>query len=77
MIVVGAHYLPFIFLYGMCQFGLLAGLLIGGGIVISMYLPTKFALGGWVAAVVLLVFAFIGRSVALRQSGSGHLSSED
>jgi hypothetical protein len=77
MVVVGAHYLPFIFLYGMWQFGVLVGLLIGGGIVIGMYLPTTFALGGWFTAVVLLVFAFIGRSVALRQSGSGHLRSED
>ena len=32
MVVVGAHYLPFIFLYGMPQFGLLAGLLIAGGV---------------------------------------------
>ena len=31
MIVVGAHYLPFIFLYGMWQFGFLAGILISAG----------------------------------------------
>jgi hypothetical protein len=71
MIVVGAHYLPFIFLYGMWQFGVLAGLLIGGGIVMGMYQLNTFALGGWFAAAVLLVFAFIGRSVALRESGPG------
>ena len=32
MIIVGAHYLPFIFLYGMPQFGILAGLLIFGAV---------------------------------------------
>jgi len=44
---------------------------------IAFTLPTTFALGGWSTAVVLMVFAFIGRSVALRQSGSGHLRSEE
>jgi hypothetical protein len=40
MVVVGAHCLPFIHLYGMWQFGVLPGLLIGGGIVIGTYLPS-------------------------------------
>jgi hypothetical protein len=68
MIVVGANYLPFIFLYGMWQFGVLGGLLIGGGIIIGMYRSSTFALGGWFTALLLLLFASIGRRVALRQS---------
>jgi hypothetical protein len=64
MIALGSHYLPFIFLYGMWQFGGLAAVLIGSGIVIGMYLPTVFSLGGWSTAATLLVFAFIGRRVA-------------
>ena len=36
MIVVGTHYLPFIFLYGMWQFGVLAAVLIGGGVTIGL-----------------------------------------
>lgn len=64
MIVVGAHYLPFIFLYGMPQFGMLAGLLIAAGILIGRYASSAFALGGWVTALILLLFAFIGRSVS-------------
>lgn len=64
MIVVGAHYLPFMFLYGMWQFGVLAASLIVVGIGIALYLPTVFSLGGWLTAVLLLVFAFTGRSVA-------------
>ena len=31
MVALGSHYLPFIFLYGMWQFGVLAALLIGSG----------------------------------------------
>jgi hypothetical protein len=66
MIVVGAHYLPFIFLYGMPEFGVLAGLLIAGGWLIGMYLPSTFVPGGWFTAGALLVFAFVGRRVAMR-----------
>lgn len=64
MIVVGSHYLPFVHLYGMWQFWILGGLLVGGGVMIGLYLPGSFSLGGWVTAAVLLGFAFVGRSVA-------------
>ena len=67
MIVLGCHYLPFIFLYGMWQFGVLAALLIGSGLFIGLYLPTALALGGWLTAAILLVFAFVGRKVALSE----------
>jgi hypothetical protein len=69
MVVVGAHYLPFIFLYGMPQFGILAGLLILGGVGIGLYGPNVFSLGGWISAVILISFAFIGRRVILREEG--------
>jgi hypothetical protein len=67
MIAVGTHYLPFMFLYGMREFGVLAALLIGGGVALGLYIPGAFSLGGWAAAAVLVVFAFVGRSVALRE----------
>jgi hypothetical protein len=67
MVVVGAHYLPFIFLYGMPQFGLLAGLLIAGGVGIGLYGPDSFSLGGWVSAAILVTFAFVGRSAILKE----------
>ena len=67
MVVVGAHYLPFIFLYGMRQFGLLAGALVIAGIGIGLYVPNIFSLGGWVGAVFLVLFAFIGRNVVLKE----------
>jgi hypothetical protein len=65
MIALGSHYLPFIFLYGMWQFGALAAVLIGSGLMIGLYLPTALSLGGWLTALVLLVFAFVGRRTAL------------
>ena len=67
MIALGSHYLPFIFLYGMWQFGVLAALLIGSGLGIGMYLSSVFSLGGWLTALMLFAFAFAGRSVALSE----------
>lgn len=68
MIVVGAHYLPFIFLYGMWQFGVLAVALVFGGVGIGLYAPDVFSLGGWLSALAMIVFAFWGRSVALQEA---------
>jgi hypothetical protein len=63
MILLGAHYLPFTFMYGMRMFLLLAAILIGAGVVIGMYFPAPFSLGGWVGGVTLLFFAFLGRAL--------------
>lgn len=57
MIVVGAHYLPFVFLYGMRQYALLAALLIGGGVAFGYLCPQVFAAGGWFTGIVLVLFA--------------------
>jgi uncharacterized protein DUF7010 len=67
MIIVGAHYLPFIFLYGMWHFGGLAAILMGAGMVMGLTLKGHFSLGGWFTAAVLLVFAFVGRSVVMKE----------
>jgi hypothetical protein len=64
MIVLGAHYLPFIFLYGMWQFGVLSAALIVSGVALAMYMPSPVSLGAWLTAVFLFAFAFVGRSVA-------------
>ena len=37
LIVVGAHYLPFTFLYGMRQFAVLSGLMIAAGLLFGLY----------------------------------------
>ena len=65
MIVIGAHYLPFITLYGMKMFGILAGLLVVLGVGLALYGPDIFSLGGWLTASFLIAFAFIGKYVVL------------
>lgn len=70
MIIVGTHYLPFITLYGMKIFGILAALLITGGTVLALYGPSIFSLGGWLTGFLLILFGFIGRSIVLREEKS-------
>ncbi len=64
MILLGAHYLPFIFMYGMWQFGALSAALIGSGVALAMYVPIPVSLGAWLTAALLFAFAFVGRRVA-------------
>lgn len=59
MLIVGVHYMPFIFLYGMWEFGALAALLIGSGVAFGMLLPDTFVIGGWFTAIALLLFALL------------------
>jgi len=55
MVLVGAHYLPFTFLYGMRMFIPLCAVLVGGGVVIALHFSESFTLGGWVGGVTLFV----------------------
>ena len=66
LVVVGAHYLPFIFLYGMWQFGVLAVLLVGLGTALGIFFPENFSLGGWIGGAVYLLAAFPFRSFAMK-----------
>jgi len=67
MVIVGAHYLPFVFLYGMKTFALLAGALIGFGFAIGLFAPNEVVMGGWVGGAVLFAFAF-GLFAAFKKS---------
>ncbi len=71
MIVLGAHYLPFAFLYGMRQFAGLCAILIAGGVALALYLPKPLSLGAWLTAALLVVFAFTGRHIALQSALQG------
>jgi len=62
MILVGAHYLPFAFLYGMRMFIPLAAIFISSGVAIALYIPDRFSLGGWIGGLTLFIFAWIGRA---------------
>jgi hypothetical protein len=66
MILLGAHYLPFVFLYGMRAFWALGWLLAGAGILIAMYGSGSFSIGAWLTGLVLLAFAGVGKVVARR-----------
>ncbi len=66
MIVLGAHYLPFVFMYGMWQFAGLCAILVTSGLAFGMYRPQPVSLGAWFTAAVLLAFAILGRHVATR-----------
>jgi hypothetical protein len=61
MILLGAHYLPFVFLYGMRMFAGLAAFLLGGGVIIAMYLSSSFSIGAWYTGIVLLIVAVVGK----------------
>jgi len=78
MILLGAHYIPFVFLYGMRLFAFLAGILIGGGVCIAMFGANKFSTGAWSTGLVLVLFAFVGRKQArcnhLHETSSPRLS---
>jgi hypothetical protein len=68
MILLGAHYLPFVFLYGMRMFAVLAAFLLGGGVIIAMYLSSSnFSIGAWYTGIVLLIFAAVGQSLVQRE----------
>lgn len=66
MLVVGAHYLPFAFLYGMRHYLALAALLIAGAIFIAVDAPQLSTLSAWAAGVVFIVFAVFARAIALK-----------
>jgi hypothetical protein len=69
MITLGAHYLPFVFMYGMREFAVLCAILVTSGVAIGMFLPTQLSLGAWLTAAILFVFAFVGRDAARRSTG--------
>ncbi len=70
MIAVGAHYLPFIFSYGMKHFGALAATLIALGLFLGMRVPHKPLIGVWSTTLLLLLFAFVGRQALLTEEKS-------
>jgi hypothetical protein len=60
MILVGAHYLPMAFLYGMREFLALGGALVFAGVAVALRLPASFTAGAWLAAALLALFALLG-----------------
>ena len=69
MVVLGAHYLPFVFLYGMRMFAVLCAVLVSAGLALALY-TNSFAAGGWITACVLLAFAVLGGYLVRRESAA-------
>lgn len=67
MVLLGAHYTPFVFLYGMRMFAVMAALIAGGGLVIAMYWSSSFSIGAWYTGVILVLFAVVGRTIIRRE----------
>lgn len=68
MVLLGAHYLPFVFLYGMRMFAVLTALLVGGGVAIARVGPGTLGLGAWYTGATLLLFAAVGRVIVRREA---------
>jgi hypothetical protein len=68
MILLGAHYLPFAFLYGMRMFAILAAVVAGGGVAIAMYASSSFGVGAWYTGAALVLFAGVGRAIVARET---------
>ena len=71
MVLLGAHYIPFVFLYGMRMFAVMAALVVAGGLVIAIYWSSSFSLGAWYTSAVLILFAGVGSSTVRREAREG------
>ena len=59
LVVVGAHYLPFVTLYGQPLFFPVGILMVAAGIWMPMLAPGDFAIGGWVGGGMLIVLGAV------------------
>lgn len=66
-IVLGAHYLPFVFLYGMRAYAVLAALLVSSGLFLGLTGVGGFPTGAWLTAGILLVFSGVVRTLVGRE----------
>ena len=71
IVVLGAHYLPFVFLYGMRLFAVLSFGLVALGIALAHRQGGSFATPAWITGVILLSFAALG----LGQVSRAHATS--
>jgi len=67
MVLLGAHYIPFVFLYGMRVYAGLATLLGCGGVFFALKCGSLFSIGAWYTAAVLFVFALLARAIVVKE----------
>ena len=75
MIIVGAHYLPFGFLYGMWQFPVLGAVLLALGLKFGLSAPATFGTPAWITACALFLYAFYALIVTTREARAGASAS--
>jgi hypothetical protein len=67
MVLLGAHYIPFVFLYGMRVFAGLAALIGGGGVLFALTCGNQFSIGAWYTAAVLFLFSLLAKAITVRE----------
>jgi hypothetical protein len=70
LIVVGAHYLPFVTLYGLPVYAVAGGLMVLTGFALPSLRPGDFTAGGWVGGLLLLILGVVllaGRAARARR----------
>lgn len=70
LVAIGAHYLPFAFLYGMRHFLALGAAMIVVGLLAGVYMPSRAIAVAWAVAAMLLGFGLAGYAQYARESGS-------
>lgn len=66
-VLVGAHWLPFSYIYSMNSFSVLAGILVLGGILFGFVFIQSFSVCGFFTGGVLLLFAVIHFTIVRRE----------
>jgi len=70
MVILGAHYLPFVTTYGMRMFYVLAAVLVGAGITLALYVTLPANTGAWFTSATLLFFAALGGYLVRREAAA-------
>jgi len=66
-VIVGAHFLPFIYAYKLKTYWILAVLLVIGGIFFGLILPVKFSYCAYFTGFMLIIFAIINRNLVIKE----------
>ncbi len=75
MIAIGAHYLPFAFLYGRRQFLVLGAIMLTVGLLVAAYMPTASTSSAWITAGLLVVFGIVTHRVHADEQSQDSRSS--
>ena len=72
-VIVGVHYLPFIYAYKMKIYWLLASLLVAGGSFFGFMMQENFEYCAYYTGSLLLLFAFVNRFLVIKEANNAGL----